>query len=184
MASADPFPIAQEPQLDKAEKPPTEKKQEPEEEVDHPDFNGTWKITKTENFEEFCEAAGITGMQCTFQKKAERRMVQIINIEERTYTVQMNCQNFERELVYTLGGETPTQYRDQHKSIISARAKWSKDGQDIIVKCKVYPKGVDPDEEPDNYVKQREVRYIEKGKMYEEITIDDETLIRTFRKQK
>ena len=53
-----------------------EKKQEVEQEakqevVEHPDFSGKWKIISSEGLAEFCEAAGITGMQYTFQKKSE-----------------------------------------------------------------------------------------------------------------
>mmetsp|Transcript_56794 Transcript_56794/g.51093 ORF Transcript_56794/g.51093 Transcript_56794/m.51093 type:complete len:185 (+) Transcript_56794:18-572(+) len=165
-----------------------EKKAEVEqkvEKVEHPDFSGKWKIISSEGLADFCEAAGITGMQYTFQKKSEKRMVQIIEQDEdgRIFTVKMNTQTFERELTYTIGkGTSPFEYRDQHKNIISAEAIWNKDGKKIIIKAKVYKKGVDPNEEPDNFLRRSEIRYMKKKKMYEEITVNGETLVRKFQK--
>ena len=177
------FPVAQEVQVKEKE---AEQKQAPqqEEEDNHPNFNGKWKIVSTEGLDEFCEAAGIDGMQYRFQKKAERKMVQIIEREGKIFTVQMNTQTFERELTYTINGSSTFEYRDQHKNIISAKAKWSKDGQEIILKCKVYAKGVDPNDEPDNFTKRTEVRYLKKNKMYEEIEVGDAVLVRKFVKAK
>eukprot|EP01083_Nonionella_stella_P055383 146120_1 len=158
------FPVAQEVEA-KEKESIVEQKQEPppkEESPDHPDFSGKWKIISTDNLEDFCEASGISGMGYSMQKKAERRMVQVIEQDGNYLTVQMQCQNFERELTYTINGKKPFEYRDQHKNIISSNAKWSKDGEAVIVKCKVYPKGVNPNEEPDNFIKRREVRYLKK----------------------
>lgn len=167
----------------KEKKQEVEQKQEVQK-VDHPDFSGKWKIISSEGLADFCEAAGITGMQYTFQKKSEKRMVEIIEQDEfgKIFTVKMNTQTFERELTYTINGSTPFEYRDQHKSIISAEAIWSKDGKKIIIKAKVYKKGVDPNEEPDNFLRRSEIRYMKKKKMYEEITINGETLVRKFQR--
>ena len=178
------FPVAQEVQVKEKAAVNEEKQEEEEEEDDHPDFNGKWKIASTEGLDEFCEAAGITGQQYRFQKKSERKMVQIIERQGKILTVLMQTQTFERELTYTINGSSSFEYRDQHKNVISATAKWSKDGKEIIVKCKVFAKGVNPNEEPDNFTKRTEVRYLKKNKMYQEIEVGDAVLVRKFVKKK
>mmetsp|Transcript_13065 Transcript_13065/g.19799 ORF Transcript_13065/g.19799 Transcript_13065/m.19799 type:complete len:180 (+) Transcript_13065:39-578(+) len=177
------LPVAQ--SVKAADKSPEVEQKADDSKVEHPDFNGKWKLVQSDNLEAFCEAAGITGMQYTLQKKSERKHMQIIELENNEYLkVQMNTQTFERELLFTIGGTTPFEYRDQHKNVISAEAIWSKDGQKIIIKAKVYAKDVNPNEEPENFKRRSEIRYLKKKKMYEEITVNGETLKRKFEKMK
>mmetsp|Transcript_73286 Transcript_73286/g.116816 ORF Transcript_73286/g.116816 Transcript_73286/m.116816 type:complete len:177 (-) Transcript_73286:141-671(-) len=172
------LPAAQEVQVKEKDAEVEQKQEEP----DHPDFSGKWKLISSEGLEAFCEAAGITGMNYTMQKKSERKHTQTIEQDANFFTVKMNTQTFERELTYTINGTTPFEYRDQHKNIISAEAIWSKDGQKIIIKAKVYPKGVDPNQSPDKFKRRSEFRYLKKKKMYEEIIVDGEKLVRKFQK--
>merc|ERR1712154_225323 len=107
----------------------------------------------------------------------------IIEHDGHLISVAMNTQCFERTLKFAIGVGQTFEYRDHHRNIVSAQAKWDKKGKKIIITCKVYAKGVNPNEEPDNFTEREEVRYLKKGKMYEEITVNDETMIRKFQKQ-
>ena len=121
-------------------------------------------------------------MQYTFQKKSEKEWLKQLNkMNTEKYLLKMNTQTFEK-LTYTIDSTTPFEYRDQHKNVISAEAIWSKDGKRIIIKAKVYKEGVDPNEEPENFLRRSEIRYLKKKKMYEEITVNGQTLVRKFQR--
>merc|ERR1712032_1343016 len=110
-------------------------------------------------------------------------MEQIIEHDGHMISVQMNTPVYERLLKYSIDKGQTLQYRNNQREIISAEATWSEDGQRIVINCKVYAKGVNPNEEPDKFKERTEVRYLKKSKMYEEITMDDQTMVRKFRKQ-